>query len=340
MSNPVLVNIMRAGRVESHHRGSIVVLDADGAIVLALGDIDRPVYPRSAVKAIQALPLIETGAVERFGLHDQEIALACASHMGEAVHANTAQSMLRKAGHSADALECGAHWPFSTDAARALAEAGLPPSALHNNCSGKHAGFVCTACAAGNDPTGYIAPHHPVQLLIREAMESVTGARHDPDGCGTDGCSIPTYAVPLKSLALGFARFGTGAGFAPKRAAAAQRIRQAMANAPYMLSGQGKFDTLIAAAFGERVIAKVGAEGVYCGAFPDLGMGVAIKCDDGSMAAAEVMMATVTALHLTVRSETQEQTLQTLMQPDLKNWNGRLVGQVQPADILAAGISP
>jgi L-asparaginase II len=338
MTNPIVVNIRRADRVESHHRGSVVVLDADGAIVLALGDIERLVYPRSAVKAIQALPLIESGAAERFGLNDAEIALACASHMGEEVHADTAKSMLRKAGQSADALECGAHWPFSVDAARAMAQAHLQPSALHNNCSGKHAGFVCTACATDNDPAGYVAPHHPVQVMIRDAMESLTGAIHDPDGCGTDGCSIPTYAVPLKSLALGFARFGSGVGLAPKRAAAARRIRLAMANAPEMLSGQGKFDTLIAATFGERVIAKVGAEGVYCGAFPDAGMGVAIKCDDGSMAAAELMMAAVTALCLTSRSETQEQTLQKLMRPELRNWNGRLVGQVEPAEVFAAGI--
>jgi L-asparaginase II len=334
MSNPVLVELLRGSRVETVHRGSIAVMDADGALVLALGDIDMPVFPRSAVKAIQALPLIETGAADQFGLTDAEIALACSSHMGEDMHVETAHSMLAKAGLTPDALECGSHWPSNSKATRRLAAQGQKPTALHNNCSGKHAGFICAACASGMDAAGYVQAKHPLQNMVREAMVALTGAVHDSADCGIDGCSIPTYAVPLRALALGFARFATGVGMDAKRQAAAARIRRSMAAAPLMLSGTGKFDSDVPAAFKERVIAKVGAEGVYCGAFPELGLGVAIKCDDGSMPAAEIMMAAMINRFVTKRSEAEEQGLAPLRQRNLVNWNGITVGEVRPAEAI------
>ncbi len=331
MTNPVLVEVLRGGRIESFHRGSIAVMDADGRVVLSLGEVDHPIFPRSAVKAIQALPLIETGAADLFGLSEAEVALACASHMGETIHSETALSMLKKAGRDGGTLECGAHWPSSSSATRLLAEMGQKPSALHNNCSGKHAGFICAASAVDADPAGYVKPGHKAQELVREAMTSLTGAAHDVDDCGTDGCSIPTHAIPLRALALGFARFATGQGMSAGRAKAAARIRKALAAAPEMISGSGRFDTVIAQAFGERVIAKVGAEGVYCGAFPELGLGVAIKCDDGSMPAAEVIMAAMTARFLKDRSDAEQNALHPLVHKQLKNWNGLLVGSVRPS---------
>ncbi len=334
MSNPVLVEVLRGGRVESAHRGSVAVLDADGAVALALGDIDRPIFPRSANKAIQALPLIESGAADKFGLSEAEIALACSSHMGEAAHVETALSMLKKAGRDVETLECGGHWPSSATAVRQMAARGEKPSALHNNCSGKHGGFICAMCAEGIDPQGYVNPTHTAQSMVREAMESLTGAAHDEAHIGTDGCSIPTYAIPLRALALGFARYGSGVGMGEKRAAAARRIRKAMAAAPFMVSGTDRFDTKISEAFGERMFAKVGAEGVYCGSIPELGLGVAIKCDDGSMPAAEVMMAAVIARFVTDRSDKEEATLEPLRQKTLTNWKGLTVGAVRPAGPL------
>src|SRR5215210_6853486 len=143
MGNPVLVEVMRGALTESRHRGAVAVVDADGATVLALGDVIRPVYPRSAVKPLQALPLIENGAAERYGFGDEELALACASHGGEAAHVEIAARMLARAGLDESALECGAHWPSHQPSAQALARSGATPSALHNNCSGKHAGFLC-----------------------------------------------------------------------------------------------------------------------------------------------------------------------------------------------------
>src|SRR5436190_10296044 len=149
MRNPVLVELVRGALVESRHRGSVAVVDADGATVLAVGHVARPVYPRSAVKPLQALPLIESGAADRYGFGDEEIALACASHGGEPMHVEVAARMLARAGLDTGALECGAHWPSYQPATQALARSGAAPAGLHNNCSGKHAGFLCVACAAG-----------------------------------------------------------------------------------------------------------------------------------------------------------------------------------------------
>src|ERR1051325_10317256 len=154
MSNPVLVEVVRGALTESRHRGAVAGVDADGARVLTLGDVVRPVYPRSAVKPLQALPLVESGAAERYGFGDQEIALACASHGGEPAHVEVASRMLARASLDGGALECGAHWPSHQLSTQALARAGGAASALHNNCSGKHAGFLCVACAARVDHHG------------------------------------------------------------------------------------------------------------------------------------------------------------------------------------------
>src|SRR5262245_5435600 len=301
MNNPVLVEVLRGDNIESAHCGAVAVVDADGVVVQSLGDIGRPVFPRSAVKALQALPLIESGAAERFGLSDAELVLACASHSGERIHLEHVGSVLAKAGQGAAALECGAHWPLSADAGHALAATGGRPTALHNNCSGKHAGFICVACALDADPAGYIEPDHPVQRAVTAALEEVTGARHQAALRGTDGCSVPTYAVPLKALALGFARFGTSHTFAPRRAAAAARLRKAVAAFPSLVAGSGRFDTSVMKALGAKAFVKGGAEGVWCGALPALGLGIAVKCDDGAGRAAEVAMAALLMRHLDVR---------------------------------------
>ncbi len=329
MDNPVLAEVTRGSTVESRHRGAAIVVDADGAVVLSLGDVERPVFPRSAVKALQALPLIESGAADRFGLAPDEIALAVASHSGEEAHARTSLSMLNKAGRDASCLECGAHWPMGEAAARALAKAGGEPSALNNNCSGKHAGFVCLSCGLDEDPAGYVKPGHKVQQAVRAALEEVTGAPHRAELSGTDGCSIPTYAVPLKALAHGFARFGSGQGLGRERAAAARRIREAVAAHPFMVAGTGRFDTRFMAAFGERAFIKTGAEGVYCGALPELGYGIALKCDDGAARAAEVAMAALIARFLPVDDPGA---FAPFRETVLRNWNGIEVGRVRAAE--------
>ncbi len=347
VTHPDLVHALRGGIVESFHRGALAIVDADGALRLALGDIGRPIFPRSACKVLQALPLVASGAADGLGLTDAELALACASHRGEPGHVATAQSMLAKAGLGVAALECGAHWPYAEDAGRALAQAGAQPSALHNNCSGKHAGFVCLGCwmarAAGQPAEafvrGYIGPEHPVMREVSAALGAATDFDLAKAPLGTDGCSIPAYAIPLRQLALAFARVGTGQGLSPDHARAARRLRQAVAASPWHVSGTGKFDSVLMQRLGQRLFCKVGAEGVYCAALPTLGLGVAIKMDDGNTArGAEVVMAAVIDALLDL-DEADRAALRPWHDAPLRNWNGRLVGQLQASALLRQALA-
>ena len=344
--NPVLVEVLRGDAVESQHRGAIAVVDADGRLRAALGDIERPIFPRSAIKVLQALPLVASGAADALGLTDEELALACASHRGEPRHAQTAAAMLAKAGLDMQALECGTHWPYAEDAARALAAQGRKPSALHNNCSGKHAGFVCLGCHLGGDRAaardfvrGYVGPDHPVMREVSAALQATTGHDLANTARGTDGCSIPTYAIPLRALALAFARVGSGHGLSSDHAAAARRLRGAVARAPFMVAGSGKFDTRVMERLGERVFCKVGAEGVYCAALPEAGLGVAIKIDDGNNArAAEVAMAAAIEA-LVVLDDADATFMRGLSEPVLRNWNQLDVGGLRATGDLRAALA-
>jgi L-asparaginase II len=331
MNNPILVEVWRGALVESRHRGVIAAVDANGRRVLAFGDVERPVYPRSAIKALQALPLIESGAADRYGLGEQELALACASHSGEPGHVATATRMLRLAGLESAALRCGAHWPIHQPSAQALARDGGTAGALHNNCSGKHAGFLCTACALGADRERYVEPEHPVQRAVKAALESLTGAGISQDVCAVDGCSVPTWAMPLDVLARGFARFGVGAGVGPERAKAAARLRTACAAQPWHVAGTGRFCTEIMRRFGARIFVKTGAEGVVCAALPEQGIGIAGKCDDGSGRAAEAMVAAVLARLL----PSDRAALDSFARPTLRNWNGLAVGAIRPTALIS-----
>lgn len=336
-ANPILVEVLRGEAVESRHRGAFAVVDAAGTLHSAAGDVERPIFPRSAVKLLQALPLVASGAADALGLTDAELALACASHGGEAGHVATAAAMLAKAGLDAQVLECGAHWPYHEAASRSLARAGGTPSALHNNCSGKHAGFVCLGCAmhGGGDARGflrgYVGPQHAVMREVGAALQAATGFDLAATARATDGCSIPTYAIPLRQLALAFARVATGLGLAPAHARAAQRLRRAVAAAPQMVGGQGRLDTRLMQHFGERLCCKVGAEGVYCAALPTLGLGLAIKIDDGNNArAAEVVLAAL--LQDLWRAEGEDAALlQTVCDAPIRNWNGIEVGRLRSA---------
>ena len=232
MTSPVLVEVIRGSLLESEHRGRVAVIDADGNAVLRLGDVARPVFPRSAVKPLQALPLVETGAADRFGFGDEELAVASASHAGEPAHVALVEHMLARAGLDAAALVCGAHPPIHAPSAQALARSGREPSALHHNCSGKHAGFLCVACAMEANPAGYADPAHPVQRAVKAAIEGIAGVALEDRSRAIDGCSVPTWALPLEKLAHGFARFGTGRGLDPHRAEAAARIRAATTARP------------------------------------------------------------------------------------------------------------
>ncbi|MBX9989145.1 asparaginase [Phreatobacter oligotrophus] len=330
LTDPILVEVLRGDSVECVHRGAAVVCDAAGRVVFSVGDIEQAIYPRSAIKALQALPLVESGAADRYGFGHAELALACSSHSGEPRHAETAAAMLAKAGLTEATLECGAHWPSGASATQGLARSGGKPSALHNNCSGKHSGFVCFACHEGIDPAGYVGIDHKVQRFVAEAVGEVTGHRLDRETAfGIDGCSIPTFAVPLKKLAHGFAKLATGEGVGPERAKAFARLRAACAAEPFMVAGSGRFCTDVMGLFGERVFVKTGAEGVFCAALPGQGLGVALKCLDGASRASEVMMATLIA-KLVPMDEAERAKFQRFVTPVMKNWNGITVGGLRP----------
>ena len=342
MTQPVLVELWRGDIVESFHRGAFAVVDARGAVLREGGDIDRPVYARSAVKGLQALPLVASGAAERFGLVDEELALACASHGGQPEHVATAASMLAKAGLDAGVLECGVHWPSNEQAARALGASGESPCALHNNCSGKHSGFACLGALMAGDADrargflrGYVEPDHPVMREIGASLESATGVRLADAPRATDGCSIPTFGIPLRALARAFARFGTGTGLAPAHAPAAARLRAAVAAAPLMVAGTGRLDTRLMAQFGARVFCKVGAEGVYCAALPELGLGLALKMDDGNTARAAEVAVVALIESLLALDDADGAFVAALRDVELRNWNGRRVGRLAAAPELA-----
>lgn len=326
MINPVLVELTRGVSVESKHRGAFVVCDGSGKIVTSAGDIEAPIFPRSAVKAMQALFLVESGVARTYGFGNRELALACASHSGEPKHVELAAQMLAKAGLDQTNLECGAHWPSHEKVLIEQAKTGADPTSLHNNCSGKHAGFLCAACHCDLDLKGYVNPQHPLQQEIAWNVEAMTGRKLDMDLCGTDGCSIPTYAIPLRSLAHGFAKMVTGEGLAQERANASKLLIDACMAEPFYVAGTDRACTKFMEMAPGQIFAKTGAEGVYTAAVPELGLGIALKIDDGATRAAEVAIAALIAKCLGF-THPAAASLQAFASRDFKNWNNMIVGK-------------
>jgi L-asparaginase II len=334
MQNPVLVEVTRGQMVESRHRGMVSVVDADGKSVMALGEVATPVFPRSAVKAMQALPLVESGAADAYGFGNSELALACASHSGEPEHIRLAGEMAARAGLSEADFECGSHWSTEFKVLLDQVRSGPKPNQLGNNCSGKHAGFLCLACHSGVDHHGYVGYDHFVQSTIRDVMEDLTGASLGHDNCGTDGCSIPTYAAPLDRIAHGFARMATGTGLGAERAKASRRLMSACMAEPFYVAGSGRACTELMGIAPGRIFAKTGAEGVYCAAIPEKGYGIALKCEDGATRGAEAMVGAVLAKLFDDDADLSAR-LSAWAEKRMNNWNGIEVGTIRPAGALA-----
>lgn len=312
MDNPILVEVTRGPLVESVHRGAVAVADPDGGMLLSVGGIDRPVFARSSIKLIQAMPMVESGAADLFGFRAPEIALACGSHTGTARHVDVARRMADRLGVDETCLVCGAAEPSGRGAARLLAASGAKGTAFHHQCSGKHLGFVAVAIESGAPVQGYGQPSHPVQKLIVETLSDLTGAALGPSDTGIDGCAVPTYALPLSTLARLFARIATGDRMSPQRRAAVVRILDACWREPELVSGAGRTDTVVMSALPGRVYMKTGAEGVYCGALPELGLGFALKIDDGAArASAAAVMPLVERLIPDARGLIKRGTLKT-----------------------------
>ena len=272
-----LVALRRGALVESVHRGRVTVSDPEGGIVEALGDPEGYVYARSSAKPFQALPLVLSGAAETFGLTSEELAVACASHNGEAQHLSAVRSILGKVGLSEKDLQNGAHPPLYAPAAMKLVRQGEEPGLVHGNCSGKHAGMLAVCVHEGWATNGYRNPDHPLQSWILEIMGRVCGVETDEILLGGDGCGVPSFGMPLRSIATGFARLATGS-LPGDLAAAAERVRGAMREHPYMVGGTERFDTAVMG--GTGLVCKSGAEIVFGAGSPD-GWGLALKVSDG-----------------------------------------------------------
>lgn len=283
-----LVEVWRGPIVESRHRGHLVALDSAGNTIAALGSPDALTYVRSSAKPFQAIPLITSGAAERFGFTDPEIAIACGSHSGEPIHVETVLSMLAKIGLDASALKCGLHEPFSVEVARELTRKGEPPSMLHNNCSGKHAGLLALAKHVGAPTESYDDWNNPVQQLIAKTVSQFSDVPFDQIAIGIDGCAVPVFGIPVRAMALMYARLvSPPEDFDPTLQEACARIVRAMIEHPEMVGGsKGRLDTELIKAGEGRLISKIGAEGVYtigvlpCSEWPT-GLGLALKIEDG-----------------------------------------------------------
>jgi len=341
----VLVEVRRGAIVESRHRGAIVAVEPSGKIIARLGNELMITSTRSTIKPIQAIPLITSGAADHFGFTSREIALACASHDGELCHTETAALMLEQAGLTEADLLCGAHAPYSESALRQLEAEGRSFSQLHNNCSGKHAGMLATAVFRGLPTAGYVAADHPVQKEIVSVFARLAGlGEHMP--VAVDGCSAPTFGVPLISMATAFARLvnpdEAGGELGAEFANAARRIVAAMIAHPELVGGtKGRFDTELLRAGRGRLICKVGAEAVYavgvlpCERYPN-GLGVAFKVEDGSYRG--LAPAVVETLgYLGVLEATQQQQLAAYHRPVVLNRRDVAVGDVCPVLEFEAG---
>jgi L-asparaginase II len=283
-----LVEVRRGGITESRHRGHIVAVVPDREIVAFLGAPETVTYLRSSAKPHQAIPLIASGAADRFGFDEKEIALACASHSGEPIHVEVAMSMLDKIGLQPDALKCGLHEPFSVEATRDLKARGVEPDVLQNNCSGKHAGMLALAVHLGAPVETYDQPENPVQLAIGKVVSEFSGISIQDIAVGVDGCGVPVFGITVTAMALMYARLvSPPAEFGAETRDACTRIVSAMMAHPEIIGGtKDRLDTEIMRAASGRLVSKVGAEGVYtvgvlpCDEWPK-GFGLALKIEDG-----------------------------------------------------------
>jgi len=273
-----LAAVRRGALVESVHRGRIAVCDPRGDILDAAGDPDAYVYARSSAKPFQALPLVLSGAADRFGLTDEELAVACASHNAEESHLAAVRSLLEKAGLAEEDLQNGAHPPLYEPEAAELARRGEEPRAVHGNCSGKHAGMLAVCAHEGYATGGYRDPSHPLQRRILALLAEVCGLEEDEVLISGDNCGVPAFALPLGNLATGFARISTGEGLSDELAGAALRIRDAMRAQPFLVAGTGRLDTEVMQA--TDLLVKSGAEAVLAVGSPE-GWGLALKVSDG-----------------------------------------------------------
>lgn len=332
-----LVEVTRGGITESRHRGHIVAVEPDGSIAAYLGAPETVTYLRSSAKPHQAIPLVASGAANRFGFTEKEIALACASHSGEPIHTEVAASMLRKIGLGPEALKCGVHEPFSPQVARELRNKGETPNVLQNNCSGKHAGMLALALHIGAPIETYDEPGNPVQLAIGKVVSSFSGIAIEDIAVGTDGCGVPVFGITVKAMALMYARLvSPTSDFDEQTKSACARIVAAMTTFPELIGGTSdRLDTEIMRAAPGRLVSKVGAEGVYTvGVLPSRdwphGLGLALKIEDGDDHRARPTVVIESLRQLGILADESLEAVARYAFFPVRNRRGDVVGEVTP----------
>lgn len=327
--NPPLVHITRGGIVESQHRGAWVVVSDRGDVIAGAGEIDAPFYARSTIKALQVLPLFESGAVDEYAVSDIELALACASHNAEEQHTQPVESFLQRTGHSVGDLQCGTQSPGDAERRVAMHQAGEDPSALHNNCSGKHAGFLALSKHVGDAPKDYLDPECRGQVLVRDAIARLCDLEVSELKPGIDGCSAPTYPLPLRALGIAFARIAT-----PERLGASirefyERILAAVAEHPALIAGEHRrICTQISRVTRGRLFPKIGAEAIYAVGERGTGRALALKLDDGGRRGLHPLL--VELLHrFEFLTDEEFAALARWREAELNNWSGKLVGSIE-----------
>jgi L-asparaginase II len=331
-----LVQVTRGAITESRHRGHVVAVEPDGKIVALLGAAETVTFLRSSAKPHQAMPLITSGAADRFGFSDREIALACGSHSGEPIHTEVAASMLRKIGLGPRDLKCGTHDPFSPEVNRELCERGEKPNVLQNNCSGKHAGMLALALHMGAPPESYEQPGNPVQLAIGHAISQFSEILIEDICIAIDGCGVPVFGVTVKAMALMYARLvAPPAEFDESTRRACRRIVAAMTKYPELIGGTtDRLDTEMMRATDGRLISKVGAEGVYtagvtpCKEWPN-GLGLALKIEDGDDHRARPVVVIESLNQLGVLNDKSLEAVSRYAFFPVRNRNGEVVGEVR-----------
>ena len=338
--NPVLVETTRRDRkggeiVENLHRGAVAVAGPDGELIFALGDVGRRIFPRSAVKMIQAIPLVSSGAAEAYGLTSEHLALSCASHEGSHEHVRRVSAWLERLGLGESDLGCGPQDPSDKAEAERLRGTGEKPCRLHHNCSGKHGGFLTLTRHLKAAPADYLDPEAPTQRAVGAAFAEATGQDALP-AHGVDGCAAPNFTASLAGVARAMAGFAS-AGDGDAHDAAQLRLRRAMKAHPFLIAGEGRACTRLTEALPEEAVVKVGADGVFTAILPGRGVGLALKIDDGANRAAESALAAIlTALGATKGAEALTESLR---EPPIRNSRSEVVGAIRPAGSFSGSLS-
>lgn len=330
MSYELLVEVTRNGTVESRHFGAAVVCDFKGNIVKAWGDSEQLVFPRSALKPMLAIHLVESGASEHFELNDAELSLACSSHQGEQMHQDLVESWLDRIGLTEDDLACGAVLPEHTQSAHQLLASGQQGCRVHHNCSGKHTGFLTTALHLDIPLDNYHEVEHPLQQLSLDILSDLANVDLKQYPMGIDGCGLPAPTMPLRQLGHAMARFANPDELSTSRAQAIYRLHEAITNEPLYIAGHGSVVSELNEATKGFVLAKSGAEGVITAALPKSGLGIAVKIADGSERARSVALLAILD-HLDVLTDEEKHILQNHITPALINSRGVAVGEIRPA---------